>query len=268
MPSHLELASASSSLFFTLYNTEFYFGAIAFLLSLAVGVFYIIDWGRNHRSEKEHAGLLWGFGLFFSLWFQIPFLYANAGLEIVVSNFHPLFSAMLPVCFLGLALIYRGVRGHLGGDMERLNFSLSAWFVLCSAYFAYCFYHWQQIDSYFPIVVGGSLFFFVIFGLLLAALITWYRRTSAYQYPYTLVGIILFLAATLLQMSAGIMALLAILRLSPDFWFLAIMSSPTAFVLQAISAVLLSMGIHYIHREQSPHNFMDQLRSIKKSLPR
>lgn len=262
----LQTAQAFSTLFVPRYNAEFYFGLTAFLLSLTVGTFYIIDWVRNHRREREHTGLLWGSGLFLGLWFQIPFLYANAGFKVVATDFHPLFSIMLPMCFLGSLLIYRGVCGHLGGNLEKLDALLGGWFVLCCVYFVYYYYEWQYLTSYVPLVLGGVLFFLIIFGLLLTALVRWYRQIVPQQYPYTLAGIILFVVAVLLQLGAATSAALSILQLSPEFWFLAIMSSPTAFVLQSVSTAVLVIGMHYIHREQAPHGLMDQLRVIKSTL--
>lgn len=253
MPFDSQLAQILSTIVLPKYNVEFYFGLFAFLFSILVAIYYVVDWEHFHSKDATHVTLLWGVGSFLSFWFAIPFLIANAGLPMVVTEYHPLFSIMIPLAFLGTLLIYRGVRSMSNPGGRRLDAGLALWFFTCILYFGLFLYHPNLLSSYAVMIFGGVFFFMILFAAMMMELVSWYKRIDPYKYPYTSIGIVLFTGATLLQLASSVAALFSVMRLPPQLWFAALMSSATPYVLQSVSVIMLTCGQYYLHREQTPH---------------
>jgi hypothetical protein len=248
-----QLAQALSTIVLPKYNVEFYFGFFAFVFSILVAGYYIIDWEHYHSKQAGHVTLLWGIGSFLSFWFAIPFLIANAGLPVVVTDYHPLFSVMIPLAFLGTLLIYRGIRSLSNPGGKQLDLGLAVWFFASAIYFGYFFFHLEVVASYAAMIFGVAVFFMVLFAAMLISLVAWYKRIDLHQFPYTGIGIVLFSGATLLQLASCVAALFSIMRLPPQLWFAALMATATPYVLQSVSVLMLTCGQYYLHHEQAPH---------------
>ncbi len=247
------LAQTIDTMVLPRYNGEFYFGLFAFIFSILVAGYYVIDWVRFHYKEHGHVTLFWAAGFFLSFWFQIPFLIANAGLPVVVSQYHTLFSVMVPIAFLGVILIYRSLRSLTHSGSIALDLGLTIWFFGAAAYFGFFFNVGDIVSTYAPIVFAAAIFFFVLFTGILLTLISWYKQLDLHQYPRTGIGVVLLTGATLLQLASCVAAILSILALPPQLWFVALMSSATPYVLQSVGVLALAWAFYYVHQEQSPH---------------
>ncbi len=236
------------------YNHEFQLGLFAFALSLLFSAFYFWDWLHYHKGARNHVTLFWGAGLFFSSWFQIPFLIANAGLPFSVPDYHPLFVIVLSISFAGTVLLYRSIRMLAKPDAAKIDGYLVSWAALYAIFLSYRFYSLGgTVSSSLPIIAATFIFNIPLFVLILVALLRWYGVMTWKASPCTGLGIVFFTGAILFRIGVAVFSVITMLRYSPELWFIAIMAPTTRFAVHAVSIILLIAALLCIHCGQLKH---------------
>lgn len=233
-------------------NLSFLLPAMALALGIATSIYFLRDWFM-HKSRPRLL-LLWAGGLFLMYWFQVPGILAALGKSVTISRFNLFFALTLPITFLALILFYLGIVDALDIKIKRTaKIALFVWFASAALFFGYTFVlHKGVIETYSVPLIGNLVFYMPLRLLIIATFIWWFYATALPLEPKTKIFAVLgslgVVVESLLGILRNIMVIKMVLSYPPSFWYLAMTSNKTFFVLQTTSIFFLVFGFYFLHR--------------------
>ena len=225
-------------------NLISYFPFWTFLISLASGYYFLVQWLINRQRYLFY----WSMGLFSFIWFQIPFILNHLNVRMVLTDFYPFFSFSFPMTFVGFVFVYLGV-AYLSKkiDWSKMLIYFVSWFILCLSVYGFCFIVKGGTNmSYFMITASNILFFLPIRLLTLFTLWRWIRGENSSRIKPILPGIIVIIIACLEGLVNHIASVFQMLSYPPDLWYIALLNSKSLFSMEMAGFLLLISGFYLV----------------------
>lgn len=226
----------------------FYFSITTLIVGTLGSLYLLYEWLKHKRRHKFYV--FWSVGLFILYLFQIPFILVNSGFHLTVTDFNAFYSVAFPLTFLGLILIYLGIRSvSPPRNPKRLKLYLFFWFVLSLLVFSFYFIvRSGYVEDYTIQFLVIFLFFIPTYFLNLFALSRWFKRKDLHKTKLASFGIIIMMLGIFSGLLQAIIAIPKILAYPPQFWFLALTEFKLLFFLQSLGVLLLLFGFLLVHR--------------------
>jgi hypothetical protein len=242
------------------FDPFFYTSLAVLVLGVAGSMYLFAEWLRHGR---RHAFLLfWAAGLALLDWFLIPTVLAGTGEHMVLTDFNPLFSVSFPLTFLGLVLVYVGIRSLMRASLRRATYvSLFIWFLVSLVYFAFLFRDAQTIHSRASTLAAIALFFLPVQVMNLSAFWKAYNRKELFAAAMSKLGIALMIISMVVGVAGSFFAVHDILVYPPAF-AVVVLFSPSWLIAEAGGVALLVAGFALIQREAVSRDAPPEIQAI------
>ena len=228
-------------------NAAALFPSFALALGILASVYLLKEWFRHERRWRFLA--LWAAALFLMYWFQIPAILANLGVVVTVSKFNFFFALTLPVTFLALIFIYLGILDALEINIKKaVKILLGAWFFSAALFFGYNFIASGGVIQTDSVPLAGKLAIYLPLRLLIIATLAWWLWRAR---PLTLFGVLGaagVIGESMLGIIRNLLVVKTVLAYPPSFWYIAMTSLQSFFILQTASVILAAVGFYFLHR--------------------
>lgn len=224
-----------------------WFPLLAFVSGLVSSSYFFLVWKKNRG--RPHYLLLWALGLFLMYWFQVPIILTNLGVLVTVTDFNFFFAITLPITFLALALMYRGVAEALGTRLSPQRRALLwAWFAFAAIFFSYHFIARKGVIEVYSLPTVGNLFFYIpLYFIIIVTTARWLLYASI-RTASGVVGAIAVIVASALGIIRNFIIIENVLVYPPQFWYVVLTSTREFFALQTASIILFVLGFLLLHR--------------------
>lgn len=224
------------------WSIEIYLSISGLVVGLGFSIYLFYEW-LKHRRKQPHL-LLWAVGLALFYIFLIPFILANFGESIILTEWINFLTYTIPLIFLGWVFVYWGIAqmkfSATGTKSPKLTISLTLW-VIASFIFYYFRFSSTEYGKVLSII-GILAFFITIHILILSALRKWFKAERRQKNMLIDVGIIFITVAIVFSIVRYLIVLSRLIQLPQAFYFLSIANFDIVFILRSIVIILLAIG--------------------------
>src|SRR3989344_7733681 len=230
------------------------FPGLAFVAGLATSIFLFFEWLRHGRRPRFY--LYWAIALFLMFWFQIPVILTNLGRTVEQSDFNFFFALTLPITFVALVFIYRGVLAAIGLRLgSTLKIVFFAWSLLAVLFFSWQFLANEGIIKTYALPLVGNLGFYIpLRAMIIGVLLLWLWKAEG-KTRYGVLGALAIIAESVIGLARNFLVVKNVLAYPPEFWYVVLSGLDIFFILQTASVLLLVAGFCLFHFRQF-HNHM------------
>lgn len=216
-------------------------------ISCIGSVFLLYIWTKE---PKRYSLLVFAIGLFIGHLFCVPFIIAGLKVGFTITDLNFFYFASFPLSFLGWIFIYAGIFIISPLKYTRgMTFYFLLWFIF------------SIILSFYLFIVQGGIFtgrFFQIMPLLLFfipiqllgvyTICKWMRTKNSCKGVICKIGMAMLIAVLLACFLQLTLAAQCVFNYPPHFWFFALYSCDTIFVIAFFKVLFVLLGFLIFER--------------------
>lgn len=229
-----------------IFNSSFYLSLITVMGGLFGGIIFLVLWLRN---RERPFSLFVSLGMFLPSLFEAPFILANWGIQLAVTDYNLFYAITIPLAFAGTVLLYVGLWFIAQKpDFKTLMYATAAWVFVCVLAANYVFLARGGImTNHFFHLASILLFLLPIHLLLLKLALQLIREKVAFESDSAL-GFTVIAVSFVFMIAGDVISIPHTLSYPPWLWFIAASTFDELFLLKITNTIILLVGFLLIHK--------------------